>query len=100
MQSRLAETEKTPSPTRTDLADRNATAASLGQQIASMSGASQPNCPRPWHREGSDRGLTREIQTQADLANLKITTLASMLKEHAARPSRSRCGIPRSRKAC
>lgn len=80
IQSRLAETEKLLADTRHDLADRERQAASLNQQLASITGASQ--------QIGRDLGaardqiatLTHELQTQADLANFKITTLASMLK--------------------
>jgi anti-sigma-K factor RskA len=66
--------------TQLQITDRDRQVASLTQRVDALSGAAQDLGRQLGAAKGQIAKLTNDLKTQGDLANLKITALASLLK--------------------
>lgn len=80
LRSQLAERERLLADARTRLADREQAMASLTQRVEALASYSAEAGRQLGEARQRVAQLTSELKAQGDLADFKITTLASMLK--------------------
>lgn len=80
LKSQVADRERQIAASRTDLAARERQIASLTQRIDALAGATAEIGRQLGEAKDRVAALTTELKKQGDLAELKITALASLLK--------------------